>query len=217
MGCLKKLGCLVVLLVLAVVALLTRDRWMKHLPWRSASDSAAIPDAAWMPLTEAGASRTRAALAKLAAPRGPVFVSLDGGDVASYIFLQLTKQMPVSSDSFVARIDQDRIGMRASMKMSDLGNSVLGVLGSVLRDRERVELWGTLQVIGKGRAEYQVRQVKVRDVALPGAVISRLVKPLVRNPQLSGLGENSLPISIPPYVGDVRIANGKITLYKSIP
>jgi hypothetical protein len=167
-------------------------------------------------LSEAGATRTRDALGKLAAHSGPVFVTLAGSDVASYVFLQLRKQMPASTDSFVARIEQDRIGLRASMKMNDLGSSVAGVLGALLRDRERVEMWVTLKVIGKGRAEFQVRQVKVRDISVPDAILSRLVRPLVRNPQLSGLDENSLPISIPSYVGDVRVANGKITLYKNV-
>ena len=70
------------------------------------------PDApadGWTPLTEAGAAaHARRASAALSAPRGPVFVTLSGSDVASYVFLQIAKQMPASTDSFAARVDEDK-------------------------------------------------------------------------------------------------------------
>ena len=216
MGCLMRLGCLVILLILGVVAFLTRDRWMSRLPWRHAANETTIVTSDWAPLTEAGAKRTRDALARLSGPRGPVLVTLAGSDVASYIFLQITKGMPASSDSFAAKVDLDRIRLRASMKTSELGNSVLGTLGSLLGDRERVEMGGTLRVIGKGIAEFRVSEVRVHDVGVPSGVISRMIRPLVRGPRPAGLDDNGLPISIPSYIGDVRVANGKITLYKNV-
>lgn len=241
MGCMLRLGCLIVLLIVGIVAYLTRDRWMDELPWRraqteatratSASDApgapaspgtsgsgsrAAAAPGGWAPLTETGAQRTRDALQKLSAPRGPAYVTLSGSDVASYVFLQIAKQMPASTDSFAARVDEDRIRLRARMKTSELGSTVVGVLGSLLGDRERVEMAGTLRVIGKGLAEFRVNNVKVHDVSLPDALITRMVKPLVRAPRPAALDENGLPISIPSYIGDVRVSNGRITLYKNV-
>jgi hypothetical protein len=217
MGCMARLGCLIVLLVLGVAAWFTRDRWMQHLPWRSAQTETTITtDAGWLPLTEAGAQRTRDALQKLSSPRGPVFVTLAGSDVASYVFLQIVKQMPPATDSFAAFVDQDHIRLRARMKTSDLGSNVVGVLGALLGERERVEMGGTLRVISSGLAEFRVTDVKVHDIGLPGGVINRLVRPLVKPPRPAGLDENGLPISIPSYVGDVRVSNGKITLYKNV-
>jgi hypothetical protein len=32
-----------------------------------------------------------------------------------------------------------------------------------------------------------------------------------------GVAENGLPFVVPTYIADVRIANGKITLYKTTP
>ena len=244
MGCLLRLGCLVVLLICGIIAYLTRDRWMDKLPWRptqtetprttrapdvpetplpggsprpsTASGTTPTRDG-WLPLTEAGAARTREALRKLSGPSGPVFVTLSGGDVASYVFLQIAKQMPASTDSFVARVDGDQVRLRARMKTSELGSSVVGVLGSLIGDRERVEMAGNLNVIGKGLGEFRVRDVRVHNLPLPDAMISRLVKPLVRSPRPPGLDENALPISIPSYIGDVRVSNGRITLYKNVP
>jgi hypothetical protein len=124
--------------------------------------------------------------------------------------------MPASTDSFAARVDDEQIRLRARMKTSELGSTVMGVIGGLLSDRERVEMAGTLRVIGTGVAEFRVRQVKVHDVGLPDALVTRMVRPMVREPRPAGLAESGLPIAIPSYVGDVRISNGRITLYKNV-
>jgi hypothetical protein len=103
------------------------------------------------------------------------------------------------------------------MSTKDLGGSAVGELALLLGDRQRVEMSGTLRVIGKGLAEFLVTDVRIRGVSLPSTVISRLVKPLVHGARPKGLDESALPVSIPSYIGDVRIANGKITLYKNVP
>ncbi|HET9425985.1 MAG TPA: hypothetical protein VFO55_11475 [Gemmatimonadaceae bacterium] len=243
MGCLLRLGCLVILLICGAIAYLTRDQWIDKLPWRSAqtetrrtSDAsdpsgpratpslpsgsgagarAASPDG-WTPLSQAGAQRTRDALRSLSTPRGPVFVTLSGSDVASYIFLQVAKQMPASTDSFVARVDNDRIRLRARMKTSELGGAAGGMIGALMGERERVEMAGTLHVIGPSQAEFRVSDVRVRDLGLPDALVTRMIRPLVRGPRPAGLDDNGLPISIPSYVGDLRVSNGRITLYKNV-
>jgi hypothetical protein len=102
------------------------------------------------------------------------------------------------------------------MKTSELGGSVTGILGALLGERERVEMAGPLRVIGKGQAEFRVTEVRVKDVGLPKALINRLVSSVVRGPRPAGLSENGLPIAIPSYIGDVRVQNGKITLYKNV-
>jgi hypothetical protein len=246
MGCIARLGCLFVLVVAGAAAYLTRDRWLDRIPGRTApvdtttrtaptgpgtvvrggakssTGGATLPSTAtadpsgWTPLTQAGANRTRDALQKLNSPRGPALVTLAGSDVASYVFLQIARQMPAGTDSFAARVDEDRIRLRARMKTSELGGAVSGVLGALLGDRERVEMGGTLRVIGRGEAEFRVLEVRVKDVGLPDALVSRLVRSVVRGPRPAGLHENGLPIAIPSYIGDVRVSNGRITLYKNV-
>jgi hypothetical protein len=102
------------------------------------------------------------------------------------------------------------------MNTKELGPAVGGIVGSLLRDREHVEMGGSLRVIGKGLAEFRVSEVKVRGIGLPSAVIARLVNPLIKGNRPPGLDDNALPISIPSYIGDVRVANGRITLYKNV-
>ena len=43
-----------------------------------------------------------------------------------------------------------------------------------------------------------------------------MVRPMVKEPRPAGLDQNGVPIAIPSYVGDVRISNGRITLYKNV-
>jgi hypothetical protein len=51
---------------------------------------------------------------------------------------------------------------------------------------------------------------------LDPALVNRLVKAVSSGPREAALSENGLPIAIPSYIGDVRVSNGKITLYKNV-
>ncbi len=211
MGCLVRLGCLAILLCAAIIGWFTRDRWM---PERFRNVLSPPPRVvAWQPLTDAGANRTRAALAKLSQPSGPVFETLSGADVASYAFRELSKQLP-EADSMAVRVDGERISMRAIVKTSDIRG--LGTIGSMLGDREHVELTGTMRVVKPGLAEFQVQDAKIRGLSLPRGMIGTLISRFQKGPRKEGVDADALPLPLPPYVGDIRVANGKITLYKNV-
>ncbi len=215
MGCIARLGCLFILAILAVVGWFTRDRWMPQQFRAHAAVSA--PVATWEPLSAKGSERTRAALSKLSQPRGPVFQTLSGGDVASYVFTALAKQLPPSSDSIAARVSGDKVSLRANVRLTDLGGAGgLGPLAAMLGDREQVELTGTFRVVKPGMGEFQVEDMKVGKLNVPQGMIPRLVRQFARGQRPPGLDENALPLPMPRYVGDIRVANGKITLYKNV-
>jgi hypothetical protein len=211
MGCLIRLGCLVMLLCAAVVGWFTRDHWMPE-TWRNRLSPPAKV-ATWQPLTDAGADRTRAALAKLSQPAGPVFETLSAADVASYAFRELSKQLP-EADSMAVLVNGDRISMRAIVKTSDIRG--LGAMGSMLGDREHVELTGTMRVIRPGLAEFQVQDAKIRGLSLPHGMIGTLLGRIQRGPSKEGVDPDALPLPLPAYVGDIRVANGRVTLYKNV-
>ena len=133
MGCIARLGCLVVLAIACIGGWFTRDRW---LPERFRTTPRVVATT-WQPVTAAGAERTRAALAKLSETRGPVFQNLSAGDVASYAFAEFGKRVGGSADSVAARVDGERMTMRASVRLADLKGK-LGPLGGMLADRETV-------------------------------------------------------------------------------
>jgi len=172
----------------------------------------------WEPLTPQGAERTRQLLTRLSRPTGPVFGNLSGGEVASYVYQSLAKQLPPSADSIEAAVIGDRLYIRASVLLKDLGGSAsLGPLAGVLGDRERMEFGGTFHVIRPELAEFQVKDIKIRDLSLPSAMIPRVLRQTERGSRPQGLSPDGLPIVIPPYLGDVRIGSGKVTLYKTTP
>jgi hypothetical protein len=211
MGCIARLGCLIVLVCLAVVGWFTRDRW---LPARFRPHSAATTQSArWEPLSPAGAARAQTALTKLAQPTGPAFQTLSSSDLASYAMGALSRQLAGTVDSVETRVSGDTVAMRGVVQTAKLGG--LGSIASMLSDRERVQLAGTFRVIEPGVAEFQVREVHIGSVPIPSGMIPELLKRMRRGPTPPGTSANALPVPIPKSVGDIRVARGKVTLYKS--
>ena len=216
MGCLSRIGCLVVIIVIAIVAWLTRDSWLPRITGHAEQTAAGEP--VWEPITPQGAERTRQLLNRLSQPSGPVFGNASGGDVASYVYQALAKQLPPSAENVQAAVIGDRLYIRASVRLQDLGGtSVLGPLAGMLGDREQMQFGGTFHVIRPQLAEYQVKDIKVRDLSLPQAMIPRILRQTERGSRPEGLSPDGLPLVVPKYLGDVRIANGRVTLYKTVP
>jgi hypothetical protein len=213
MGCLSRIGCFTLLIVIAIIAWLTEDKWLPQLTSRAPATTAGP---VWEPLTVQGAERTRQLLTRLSQPTGPVFGNLSAGDVASYMYQSLAKQLPPSADSIEAAVIGDRLYIRASVRLRDLGGaSSLGPLGSMLGDRERMQFGGTFRIVRPQLAEYQVKDVKIRDLSLPAAMIPRVLRQSERGSRPVGLSPDGLPIVVTAYLGDVRIADGHVTLYKT--
>jgi hypothetical protein len=213
MGCIARLGCLILLAVAAAVGWLTRDHWLPERYRRTA----AVHTPTWEPLSAAGAERTRVALEKLSRPSGPVFQTLSGADVASYVARAVMRSMPASADSVQVMVDGDRIAVRANVKLSDLGGAAgLGAIGAMLGDREPVQITGTIKVVRPGLGELQATDVKIRGLSVPRGMIATLMQRLSRGSRDPALDANGLPVPLPRYVGDIRVADGKITLYKNV-
>jgi len=216
MGCLSRLGCLVLVVIIALAAWLTSDRWLPRVTGRGTTVSASGP--VWEPITAQGAQRTRQLLTRLSQPTGPVFGNLSGGDVASYIYQSLAKQLPPSADSIQAAVIGDRLYIRASVRLQDLGGtSSLGPLAGMLGEREQMQFGGTFHIVRPQLAEYEVKDIKIRDLSIPTTMIPRVLRQSERGSRPDGLSPDGLPIVVPAYLGDVRIANGRVTLYKTTP
>lgn len=221
MGCIARLGCLCLLVVLAVVAWFTRDEWLPA-QYHTRPAVAASPGT-WEPLSNAGAQRVDSALARLSQRQGPVFETLSGVDAASYLIRELTNQLPPSADSVEATAEATHVAIRANVSLSDMGGAaVLGPIASMLSDRERVQLTGTLQLVRPGLAEFKIQDLKVHEMNLPHAMIPTLIKRFDRRPRPGGrdsgstLDDDALPLPLPRSVADIRVANGKITFYKNL-
>jgi hypothetical protein len=171
----------------------------------------------WQPITSSGAARAREAISRLGSRSGPVFVTLSASDLAAYVYDELKKQLPTSAESVHTAVIGDQLFVRASVRPSDFGDvSALGPLASILRDREPVEFSGTLDVVRPGLGEYRVQSLRIRDLSIPHGMIPRLIRNAQQGSRPAGIADDALPLQIPPYIADVRIRNGKVTLYKVV-
>ncbi|HET7631508.1 MAG TPA: hypothetical protein VFK16_04245 [Gemmatimonadaceae bacterium] len=214
MGCLGRLGCLVLLVLLAGVAWLTRDRWTPYLH-RGAPAAGVVID--WQPLTPEGARRAQAALDQLNSTRGPVFQNVEPGDAASYVLTALLGRDPRPADSAAAAVVDHELLVRARVPVRDLGGTeVIGSLASMVRDREWLQIGGTFNVPHPGLTEFRVTEIKVGRLPLPSGLIPRLLQRIAHGVGLDSVASNTLHIPTPRTLADIRVANGHLTLYKGL-
>ncbi len=222
MGCIGRLGCLVLLVLLGIVAWVTRDRWL-HLVGGASdgrTDSAAVAvgrEGVWQPLTAQGGERARRALAELERPDGRPTVSVSAPDLGAYVYQELARQLPPSADSVEAMAVGDQLHVRASVRLQELGGrDVLGPLAAMLGDRERLEIGGNLRVVRAGLGELVVREIRVGQLRIPSALIPRLLRQVSRGARPAGVSESGLPLRLPAHIAEIRVADGKVTVSRAI-
>lgn len=216
MGCLRRMGCLVVLLVLALGAWLTREQWLRIVPGSSRDSAVAVTEPVWEPLSPAAGARGKRAIDAMAAARGPAFTNLKAAEIASYVFQTAGAALPASSDSAEAAVINDVLYVRAVVPMQAIaGSGALGPLAGLLNERERVTLGGNFRVVRPGLSEFQLREVKLRDFGVPRAAIPRLVRQISRGARPAGVSEDAVAVPTPASLADVRIANRRVTLYRA--
>ncbi len=214
-GCLKRLGCLALVLMLAAAAWFTRDRWWHRLSGeREAVSPAAV---VWEPLTTEGARRARASVEQLGRTSGPVFTNVRPGDLASYVFVSLADQLPPSAENTQAAVIGERLYVKTLVKLSDFGGAqVLGPLGGFLPERDTLVFGGSFHMVEPGLAEFRIEDIKVGRVTIPRQVIPRIVQRMRRGGAQDKLTTNGLALSVPNSVGDVRVGEGRVTLYRTV-
>jgi hypothetical protein len=216
MRCLGRSGCLLLVVVLAILLWFTRGYWLRYLP--GSHGTATVTEQLWEPLTPDAAARGKRAVEAMSARSGPMYTNLKGAEVASYIFERAGVSLPAASDSAQAAVIGDVLYVRAIVPMKEVAASgALGPLGGFLNDREPLTLGGTFHVIRPGLSEFQIREVKLRDFKVPGQIIPRLVKQLDRGPRPDGVSAAGIPVKTPPSLVDVRIADHRVTLYRATP
>lgn len=229
-GCFRRLISLVLLALLAVGAYVTREHWLPQArqlvglsKGRSAAtdSSAAAADTGWMSLSFAAGERGRQAVAKLRSRNGPALVRLNASEFASAALDSLLTQLPASTDSLQVRTAGSEFQVRARVRLADLGGrGALGPLASMLGDRERLLLGGMLEPTATpGLAQFRLTRVRVGDFTVPGAVVPKLVQSIKRRgaPAAAGVESSALPVRLPAGVGDIRAAQGQITIYRATP
>ena len=209
-SCLGRLGCLFILLVLGAVAFITRDTWLPRVTGKS--EPAPVT---WESVSDPGAKKGEDALTALKRQGGPAYVTMTAAELAALMVESADHRLPQALDSIQAAIEGETVHVRALVKLDDVkGLDALGPLSGLLDKQERIEFSGTLAVVRPGLGEFKVATVRVADLALPRAAIPRLIERLDKTARPEGIAPDGIAISIPDYIGDVRVARGQVTLYR---
>jgi hypothetical protein len=218
MGCLRRVGCLVVVVAILAGLWITQDKWLRIVRRsRPASETASL-DRVWQPLSPQAAARGKQAIDGLSSARGPVYANLAANEIASYVVQAAGGAFPASSDSVEAAVIDDVLYVRAIVPTREIARSgALGPLAGLLNEREKVSLGGSFHVVRPGLSEFRLRDVKLREFSLPRGAIPRLVQQITKGKRTPGVADDALAVPTPASLADVRIANGRVTLYKTTP
>lgn len=208
-GCIRKLGCLVVLAIGLAVAYY----WYARVPDNESAPAGAPRAIVWERLTPALGAQGRSAVESLAG--GQSYTALSAGQVASYIFLEMSNSLPETAQDLEAAVIGDRLAVRGLVSLADIGGSkVLGPLAQMLSDRDTLTLSGTMSVLATGEGQFVVKELRFGQMRAPSGIIPRIVRQIDKTEDRGPLAPGAISLPLPPGVGDVRVGGGMVTLYK---
>lgn len=210
-GCLRRVGCLALLIIVAGAAYITRHRWIPLVLPGHGENVAAF---AWKPISADGAARARRALVRLNEPTGPVFANVSPEELASFILDSVAKTTETPRP-VEAAVQRDMFLLRTTVRVGDLGLENVPFVGGAADKTATVVIGGTLTVERPGLGEWRVKTVRVDAIEVPGPILARATRALARYMQRAGTRDDSFGFALPPQVADLRVDKGKITLYKA--
>ncbi len=227
MGCGRRLGCLLFLLVLAGAAWITRDRWGVYLPrlrrWIPSERQAPPADStsrtvAWRSVSVGGASHAERLVLALGERGAPPYTTVLPADFAAFMLMDVAGHVPPPEDSTEAAVIDHAFALRTSLDIKALGGrTAFGPVGGMLADREPLTLSGTFDVVRPGVAEFRVQQLSVHGLPVPAPLIPGLVHRVEIGEHPAGLAPDALLLNVPPYVADIRIVGDKVIIYRTMP
>lgn len=183
----------------------------------SSAPARGLRTARWQPVSSAGAKSAQDKLARLSRKDGPAMVSLEPGEIASFIVEAFARQLPESARGAMVAVVDDRVYIKAEIPLEDFGGeTILGPLAGALDRRDTIVIGGTFDLIEERNAQFRIREVIMGQFSVPRPLVPRLVSMTRRGPEAdSTVSSDGYPVTLPPYVGDVRIARGRITVYRT--
>lgn len=216
-GCIGRLGCAAVLLVVGALGWQFRDKWMPKVRDAVTTDAPA-PTESWAPVTAAGQQRAKTKVLSLDKANGPAYVNVDPADFAAYILGASLTQLTVVDSAPEAIVEGDELFIRTRIKLAELGGKkALGPLANMFGDTEPLLVAGRVEALRPGLAQFRLTEVGIRELKVPAAVVKTLAKRWGLKDRPQGTAAEALPLPLPAHVGDVRLANGKVTLYRVTP
>jgi hypothetical protein len=134
-------------------------------------------------------------------------VILTASEVASMIGVGMDPSVRSQLDSLQVQLLDGSIGVSARLSTARLPRELTGPLAMALRDKERVEAAGPLEVVEPRRAEWEIRSFKIREFPIPRDAVPKLV-----SKALGDSSRSTVPIRIPAGIREIRIRPSGATL-----
>jgi hypothetical protein len=227
MGCARRFGCLIAVVVILGSLYLTEPWWAPLLrvgPARpivgsGGTGGSAHPGASpWELVTEVSAQRGRDAIRRLGGASGAVFVNLTAVEFVGYVMDSLSHALPRSARATSAIVTGETLFVRMDVRPSEFGaDQAPAAIRRLLGEYETLELGGRLYTVRRGLLAYQVTSLTIRGIAVPAPAIPAVVAHLADGPRPEGIGPDALALLVPVNVADVRVRGEHVTLYKSGP
>jgi len=217
MGCLNRIGCGVLLIATGAAGYAYRDAWIPRVK-RIVAAEAPPTTAAWAPITTTAGARAKARVATMQKRGGPSEVSMTASEFAAYVLGNALGDVARRDTATQAVVEKGMLYIRTSIRLADIGGrDALGPLGRLLNDEEPLLVGGTLTMVRPGLAQYRLKEVALRDIEVPRPVVGSLVKRWSPAKGTDSLATDGLPVELPSNVVDLRLVDGKVTLYKKAP
>lgn len=187
----------------------------------------------WVPLgstTTGGVDPVRA----LRAPNAPAYVTLSASQVAA-LLAPLRAALPPSAGRPDIAVVQDQLLLRTAIARRDfVGSGALGALiGATMDGVDTLAFAGVFEPVRPGLSQFRVQSLTVDGIEIP----ARLIPPVARRirrvtdraridgdsartttgADLGGVADDALPVRLPRLVADIRIVNGRLTVYRNVP
>lgn len=209
-----KIGCLLIVIALGAAVWYFRGYWIPKAKQAVAVEAPA-DTAGWTRITAASGERARKRIATLGHRGGPAYVTLTASEFAAHVLGSALSEVARHDTAAQAIVENDRLYIRARIRLADIGGKeALGPLARLLNDTEPLLVGGTLEAVRPGLAQFRIKEVAVRGIEVPRSVVGTLVKRWSPGTRPDSLATDGLPVTLPPDVVDLRIQNGKVTLYK---
>lgn len=136
-------------------------------------------------------------------------VVLRAAEMASLIGDGLDPAFRGHLDSLQVELLEGRIAVRARLRTEAIPPEALGPLSMFVQQWEPFAGAGPVRVVERGRAEWTLEELSLREIPFP----REMTQWLVRN-ALGGTAEGAFPVQIPDGIGDAAVHPHGVVLYK---
>jgi len=215
-GCLKgvfKLGCAAALIgALALVWWFREPIMSSFARWFGRSQALPpVADTAVGAPTPSATASGKAKVGTLGRAAGPDSVVLTPNEVASLIGGGIDWNVRKMYDSLRVELQEDKVVIHARLDTRALPPGTLGPFAGMFGQHEPLRMAGTLSIGRPGTALYDISEISLRGIEIPGPVVQSIAK------QMAGAtSEGAIPLKVDPAVSDVMVHPTGVVLYKRL-